>query len=99
MKKILIVDDHPVLREGLVSVLQLDSRLAVAGVAGSSAEALSILEAVQADLVIADLGLPDQDGTGLAQSGIDRRVFVRNPARCDQRSAGRTDAPRRDVVL
>ena len=65
MKTILVVDDHPVLREGLLAVLQCDPRLSVAGQAGTAAEALKFLEKQQADLVITDLGLPGEDGTEL----------------------------------
>ncbi len=68
MKKIFIVDDHPVFREGLISVLQRDPSITVMGEAGSSAEALEMLKTVEPDLVIADLGLPDKDGTELIKS-------------------------------
>ena len=66
-KRILIVDDHPVFREGLISVLHRDPSLSIAGEASSVEEALVMLQTLEPDLVLADLGLPDRDGTELVK--------------------------------
>lgn len=64
---LLIVDDHPLFVEGFAAMLQQcrpDWRLATAA---SGAEALRGLAAVQPDLVIIDVMLPDRDGFGLLE--------------------------------
>jgi DNA-binding NarL/FixJ family response regulator len=63
--KILIVDDHPLLREGLKRVIGSEEGLAICGVAGSAREALSLTEATSPDLVVTDLGLPERSGLEL----------------------------------
>jgi two-component system nitrate/nitrite response regulator NarL len=61
--RILIVDDHVLLREGLVSLLQEQDDFAVVGEAGTVADAITMAQQLQPDLVLMDYGLPD--GTGL----------------------------------
>ncbi|GAB7004258.1 response regulator transcription factor [Nocardioides sp. AN3] len=61
--KILLVDDHELIREGLAGVMELEDDMQVVGQAGSVAEALRAYAALSPDVVIADLQL--QDGTGL----------------------------------
>ena len=61
--KILLVDDHELIREGLAGVMQLEEDMEVVGQAGSVAEALKAYAELSPDVVVADLQL--QDGTGL----------------------------------
>lgn len=61
--RILIVDDHVILRDGLASFLQSQSDFEVVGGAGSIAEALDAVHKIKPDLVLMDYSLPD--GTGL----------------------------------
>lgn len=61
--RILIVDDHAVVRRGLVMVLALQPDFAVVGEAGSAAAAMAMAAALQPDLVLLDLALPDQEGS------------------------------------
>lgn len=61
--RIVIVDDHVILRDGLVSILDGQPDFEVVGEAGSVADALEIVRASKPDLVLMDYGLPD--GTGL----------------------------------
>jgi len=61
--RILIVDDHVLFREGLVSLLKAQPDFEVVGEASSVSEAVEIARQVQPDLILMDFGLPD--GTGL----------------------------------
>jgi DNA-binding NarL/FixJ family response regulator len=60
--RILLVDDHTILREGLCALIELESDLAVVGQAGSIAEALLRAEALRPDLIITDISLPGATG-------------------------------------
>jgi DNA-binding NarL/FixJ family response regulator len=60
--KILIVDDHVLFREGLVSLLGNQHDLTVVGEAGSADEAITKTCDLEPDLVLIDLHLPDADG-------------------------------------
>jgi DNA-binding NarL/FixJ family response regulator len=61
--RILLVDDHELIRNGLGAVIDLEDDLTVVAMAGSVAEALAAYAEAKPDVVIADLQL--QDGTGL----------------------------------
>ncbi len=62
MKRILIVDDHAVVREGLKRFLDETPDLRIAGEAGSMGEALAMVRDQDWDLVLLDIVLPDQNG-------------------------------------
>ena len=61
-KTILIVDDHPLVREGLQSILRHATEYEVIGQAGKAREALHLVKSLQPDLVLLDLSLPDKSG-------------------------------------
>ncbi|HEY4001470.1 MAG TPA: response regulator transcription factor [Candidatus Xenobia bacterium] len=58
----MIVDDHTLIREGLASLLQKDSRIEVVAEASSAEEALRLIEQIECDVAVVDLSLPQQDG-------------------------------------
>ena len=60
--RILLVDDHAVVREGLVSLLQRQSDLLVVAEAADGASAIRLYRQHRPDLVVLDLRLPDMDG-------------------------------------
>jgi DNA-binding NarL/FixJ family response regulator len=64
-RKIFIVDDHPVFREGLTQLVNAEEDLEVCGSAGSFGEAVEGLRQVQPDLVLVDITLPDKSGLEL----------------------------------
>lgn len=66
-KKILIVDDHPILSAGITHVLESEEDLEVCGSAGSVEEALRLLETTIPDLVLTDLTLPGKNGLELVK--------------------------------
>lgn len=65
MSKILLVDDHPLLREGLGRLIAAEPGLSVCGMAGTVQEALAMVESEHPDLVITDLTLPGRNGLEL----------------------------------
>lgn len=67
MKRILLVDDHPLLREGLRRLIVADKTLSVCGMATDVAQALTLVETAHPDLVITDLTLPGRGGLELIQ--------------------------------
>ncbi len=64
-KRILIVDDHPMMRQGLAQLINGEPELAVSWEAESAGQALDMVLAHSPDLVLADISLPDKNGLEL----------------------------------
>ena len=60
--RILLVDDHKVLRDGLRALLELEIDLRIVGEAGTGASAIELARSLAPDLMILDLSLPDMSG-------------------------------------
>ncbi|CAA9245728.1 MAG: Two-component transcriptional response regulator, LuxR family [uncultured Chloroflexi bacterium] len=60
--RVMIVDDHPIVREGLVAVLEDEADFAIVGTAGSAEEAMRAAPRLRPDVVVLDLELPGVDG-------------------------------------
>jgi DNA-binding NarL/FixJ family response regulator len=60
--RVLLADDHPVVREGLRGMIDAEPDLIVVGEAGSGAEAIAMAESLCPDVVLMDLRMPDVDG-------------------------------------
>lgn len=67
VKRIVLVDDHIVLREALRDVLQRESDLDVVGEAGDQQTALVLVDELEPDVVVLDITLGDQSGVDLAR--------------------------------
>ena len=78
--RVLIVDDHAVVREGLRSFLELQDGIAVAGEAADGDEAVDAVERLRPDVVLMDLVMPNADGVEamrrLRERGARARVIV-----------------------
>ena len=66
-KTILIVDDHPLIREGLKSIIDTVTVYEVVGQAGKARDAIQMVKKLKPDLVLLDLGLPDKSGLELSR--------------------------------
>lgn len=75
--RILLVDDHPMVREGLRARLSSAPRLLVVGEAGDAAEALLRLTDCAPDVVLQDVGLKDGNGIDLVQAMLERQSDLR----------------------
>ncbi len=60
--RVLVVDDHPVFRDGLAALLSSLSDVVVAGVAADAESALSVVDETPVDVVLMDLNLPGLSG-------------------------------------
>ena len=64
-KRIIIIDDHPLFREGLKSIIGQSTRYEVVGEAGSGRDGLQLAGKFKPDIALVDIALPDQSGLDL----------------------------------
>lgn len=80
MISLLIVDDHPVVRDGLRGMFTADPRFEVLAEAGDGAEAIAAAEKLRPDVILMDLRMPRTDGVTaikeLSKRGVPSRVLV-----------------------
>lgn len=80
MISVLIVDDHPIVRDGLRGMFSADPRFEVLGEAADGAEAVVAAERLRPDVILMDLRMPGADGIfatrELARRGVTSRVLV-----------------------
>lgn len=74
--KLLVVEDHPIFRDGLLAALAPAENLQVVATAGSVAEALAALDDTSPDLALVDLALPDGAGVEVIREATRRGVRV-----------------------
>lgn len=77
---IMMVDDHPLLRKGLTQLIELEDELTIVGEAGSGAEALSLTQTCDPDLITLDLNMQGMDGLetlrALRSQGVTARILM-----------------------
>ena len=87
--RILVADDHPMLREGLVAVLSTQPDFDIVGEAADGAEVVRLAEALRPDVILLDLEMPDVDGVaaleGLRDAGSEARAVVFTAYDTDER--------------
>ncbi|WP_330276065.1 response regulator transcription factor [Lentzea sp. NBC_00516] len=112
MITLLIVDDHPVVRDGLRGMFGADPRFEVVGEAADGAEAIAAGVRLRPDVILMDLRMPGTDGVAaireLAERGVPSRVLVLTTYDTDSHvlpaiEAGATgyllkEAPREELV-
>jgi len=67
-KRVLLVDDHPVLRKGLVRLIDSKHEFLVCGEASTAQDAMALIRKLGPDLVIVDIGLPGTSGIELTKT-------------------------------
>lgn len=76
MTTVLLVDDHPLFRLGVQTLLSREADLQVVGMAANVAEAEALAAELQPDVIVSDVVLPDASGIALA-----RRLLSQRPTR------------------
>ena len=103
MIRILVADDHPVVRDGLVAILSTQADFAVVGEAGDGATALAQVHATQPDVLLLDLAMPSVDGVAvlqhLGQTNSPTRVLVFTAFDTDERILGAIRAGAQGYLL
>ena len=67
-KRVFLVDDHPVLRKGLVRLIDSKAGFVVCGEASSAVDAMTAIRELKPHLVVADIGLPGASGIELTKT-------------------------------
>jgi|UniRef100_UPI003784CD4A DNA-binding NarL/FixJ family response regulator len=67
VKRVVLIDDHPIMRHGLAQLVRGEAGLEVCGEAGSAREGLEVVGRLKPDLAIIDLTLPDKNGLELVK--------------------------------
>jgi len=101
--RILVADDHPMLREGLVSVLETQQDLEVVGEASDGEAALSLAQSLSPDVILLDLEMPNLDGVGtlerLKEDDSSARTLVFTAYDNDERILGALRAGAKGYLL
>jgi DNA-binding NarL/FixJ family response regulator len=101
--RILVVDDHPIVREGLVAVLEDQPDFQVVGSASSAEEAIRLAPERSPEVVLLDLEMPGMDGVAaipaLQQAAPDTRILVFTAYDTDERVFGALRAGAQGYLL
>lgn len=95
MVKVFLVDDHEVVRRGLIDLLSADPDLDIVGEAGSVAQAMARIPAAKPDVAVLDVQLPDGNGVELCRD----LLSVLSDLRCLMLTSFTSDEAMLDAVL
>ena len=74
--RVVLVEDHTILRQGLRALLEMDPRVQIVGEAGTVAEALTAINTLKPSVVITDIGLPGLTGIDLIAALKEQRCEI-----------------------
>ncbi len=101
--RILVADDHPVVRDGLVAILSTQPDFEVVGTAANGREVVAQFDQLNPDVLLLDLEMPEMDGVealkALHGQGIDVRVIVFTAFDTDERILGAVQAGAQGYLL
>ncbi len=101
--RILVADDHPMLREGLVAVLSTQPDFDVVGEAADGSEVVSLAQSLRPDVILLDLEMPGVDGIAALQrlrdAGCEALTIVFTAYDTDERILGALRAGARGYLL
>lgn len=101
--RILVADDHPVVRDGLVAMLNTQPDFQVVGQAATGIEVIQQVAALQPDVLLLDLEMPEMDGVEalqrLRQENRDVHTIVFTAFDTDDRIVGAVQAGARGYLL
>ena len=101
--RILVVDDHPIVRDGLVAILSTQPDFEVVGEAGNGEEALAQIAEHKPDVMLLDLEMPVLDGVAtlkqLQSDGVDVRTIVFTVFDTDERIVSAMQAGAKGYIL
>jgi len=75
--RVLVVDDHTLIRQGIVGLLESQDDIEVVGQAGNGREAIALLAGISADVVLMDIAMPGINGLTATREMKERRPDVR----------------------
>ena len=94
--RIAVADDHPVVRDGLVAMLETQPDFAIVGSAASGTDAMALVASADPDVLLLDLEMPGVDGVGvlrsLRESGARVRAIVFTVFDTDERIIAAVEA-------
>ncbi len=101
--RILVVDDHPIVRDGLIAVLGTQPDFAVVGEGATGADVVRLAEALRPDVVLLDLAMPEMDGVEaleqLSLCCVNVRAIVLTAFDTDERIVGAVRAGAKGYLL
>lgn len=101
--RILLADDHPVVREGLAAILETQPDFEVVGQANDGAEAVDMASVLRPDVVMLDLAMPRMDGVdalrAMRAEQPDLKALVFTASQTDDRIVGAIQAGAQGYLL
>ena len=101
--RILLADDHPIVREGLVAVLATQPDFEIVGEADDGAEAVDLASALKPDIVVLDLAMPQMDGVQalrtMRSENKELKALVFTASETDERIIGAVQAGAQGYLL